>query len=789
MSTKIRPEHLAKPARVYIRQSTLMQVHEHRESTERQYALVELAKRLGWDATQIEVIDEDLGHSGTSAAQRKGFQRLIAEVSLGKVGAVLSLEVSRLARSSADWHRLLDLCALSDTLIIDDDGVYDANDFNDRLVLGMKGTMSDAECHSMRLRLQGGILHKAKKGQLVFPPPTGYVFDNGALVFDPDEQVQKALHLLFERFLLEGSVTGTVRYFSNHGLRFPSRHAHQGASAEIQWNPLTVSRALSILRNPVYAGAYAWGRNRERRVLVEGQVRRKHEKLETREQWHAFLRDTHPAYITWEQHLENLRRIEDNAFKRAHAHGRGAPRNGEALLQGLVLCGKCGRRMRPVYPLSSLPCYQCCRRAYGEGNCWSTVARRIDAKVVETVLQAFAPPELDLSLAVLKQVEHQATDVDRQWKLRLERARFEAQRAERQYNMVEPENRIVARTLETRWNQKLQELAQIEREYEEAKNTHKLALSEKDKKNILALAGDLPKLWNAPTTTAVDKKRILRLLVQEVVLSPVDVPQRSTRIGILWKTGATTELMTPRPSMEQACRMSPEVIAEIRKLAKQHYSDKHIAQALNQQGFKSTKHSKRGLFTQTSVATLRRRRGIRSEWNPETDSVRVPERDEQGLYSIRGLTAHFGVTASMVLYWVRRGLITPVPSHTPMPKWSKQPFWFQLTPQLKALLGKARRQGYGPGRQPGLSGRLRLPSRLPDGRYSTRGLIEKYGVTDATVRYWIKEGILTPERDLPRGFFCFRLTPAVERRIQAAQARGRSTHSPKQHHRRRIHSH
>jgi DNA invertase Pin-like site-specific DNA recombinase len=788
MSAKIRPEHLAKPALVYIRQSTLMQVHEHRESTERQYALVELAKRLGWDATQIEVIDEDLGHSGASAAQRKGFQRLIAEVGLGKVGAVLSLEVSRLARSSADWHRLLDLCALSDTLIIDDDGIYDANDFNDRLVLGMKGTMSDAERHSMRLRLQGGILHKAKKGQLVFPPPTGYVFDNGALVFDPDEQVQKALRLLFERFRLEGSVTGTVRYFSSQGLLFPSRHAHQGASAEIRWNKLTVPRALSILRNPVYAGAYAWGRNRERRVLVEGEVRRKQEKLETREQWHAFLREAHPAYIPWEQHLENLRRIEDNAFKRAHVHGRGAPRNGEALLQGLVLCGKCGRRMRPVYPLADFPCYQCCRRIYGEGNCWSTVARRIDAKVVETVLQAFAPPELDLSLAVLKEVERQATDVDRQWKLRLERARFEAQRAERQYNMVEPENRVVARTLETRWNQKLQELAQIEREYEEAKNTRKLTLSDKDRKKILALAGDLPKLWNAPTTTPADKKRILRLLIQEVVLSPVDVPQRSTRIGILWKTGATTELMTPRPSMDEARRMPPEVIAEIRKLARQHYSDPQIAQALNQRGFKSNKCSKRGLFTQSSVATLRRRKGIRSEWTPGVDSARVPERDEQGLYSIRGLTAHFGVTAAMVLYWVRRGLITPVRSRTPMPRWTKQPFWFEMTPELEALLAKARRQGYGPERQPGLSGRPRPPARLPDGRYSTRGLIEKYGVTDAAVRYWIKEGILTPERDLPRGFFCFRLTPAVERRIQAALARGRSTRGSKQHHRRRIHS-
>ncbi|HEX5754189.1 MAG TPA: recombinase family protein [Archangium sp.] len=789
MSTKIRPEHLARPALVYIRQSTLLQVHEHRESTERQYALVELAKTLGWDAAQVEVIDEDLGQSGASATQRKGFQRLTAEVSLGKVGAVLSLEVSRLARSSADWHRLLDLCALADTLIIDDDGVYDANDFNDRLVLGMKGTMSDAERHSMHLRLRGGILHKAKKGELVFPPPTGYVFENGALVFDPDEQVQKAIRLLFERFRLEGSVSGTVRYFARNKLLFPSRHAHRGAPAEIRWHVLDVPHALSILRNPVYAGAYAWGRNRERRVLVGGVVRRKQEKLEAREQWHAFFRDAHPGYITWEEHLENLKRIEENAVRSGYVHGRGAPRNGQALLQGLVLCGKCGRRMSPLYPVAHSPSYQCSRHNYGEGNCWSTVARRIDDKVVETLLAAFAPPELDLSLAVLKEVERQAADVDRQWKLRLERARYEAQRAERQYNAVEPENRVVARTLETRWNQKLQELAQVEHEYEQARSTHKLELSDEDKKKILALARDLPGLWNAPTTTNSDKKRILRLLIQEVVLSPVEVPKRAIRIRILWKTGAITELLVPRPTMHEARRTPPQVIAEIRRLARQHYSDTQIAEDLNRRGFKS---GLRQAFNTRLVAVLRTRRGIAAGRRPGGCNTRMPERDEQGLYSTRGLVVHFGVTVAMVHHWVRRGLVTPVHSRTPMPKRGTEPFWFEMTPQLEALLAKARAQGYEPGNPPpGLhpSGRPRPPARLPDGRYSTRGLVEKYGVTWNTVRYWIRRGILTPERALPGGSFCFRLTPAVERRIQATLARERRSRGSKQHHRRHIHSH
>lgn len=780
MSAKIRPAHLARPALVYIRQSTLLQVHEHQESTERQYALVELARKLGWDATQVEVIDEDLGQSGASAAQRKGFQRLTAEVSLGKVGAVLSLEVSRLARSSADWHRLLDLCALADTLIIDDDGIYDANDFNDRLVLGMKGTMSDAERHSMRLRLQGGILHKAKKGELVFPPPTGYVFQDGELVFDPDEQVQRALRLLFERFRLEGSVSATVRYFNHHQLLFPARHGHRGSSAEIQWHSLDVPRALCVLRNPVYAGAYAWGRNRERRVLVEGVVRRKHQALKAREQWYAFLRDAHPAYIRWEEHLENLRRIEDNAVRGAHVHGRGAPRGGQALLQGLVLCGKCGRRMNPVYPVADAPSYQCSRRMYGEGNCWSTVAHRIDEKLVQTVLCAFAPPELDLSLAVLKQVERQTADVDRQWKLRLERVRYEVQRAERQYNAVEPENRVVARTLETRWNQKLEELARVEREYEQARSARKLELSDKDKKKILALAGDLPRLWNAPTTTHADKKRILRLLIQEVVLSPVDVPQRATRIRILWKTGAITELSTPRPTLAQSRLTSTQALVAIRQLARRKRTDQQIAEELNRRGIQS---GLRRPFNRASVATLRQRHGIASGRSPGGGSQPVPERDAQGRYSLRGLTSQFGVTAPMVRYWVKRGLLTPEPRQ------GTGPFWFEMKPELEALLAKAQRQGYRPGQQPGHLGRPRPPSRLADGRYSTRGLVEKYGVTWSQVRYWIKAGVLTPERDLPRGFLCFRLTRAVERRIQAALVRGRKRRSPQQPHRSHPHFH
>ncbi len=564
-SAKIRAEHLGRRALVYIRQSTLMQVIEHRQSTERQYKLGNLAQQMGWHSTQVEVIDEDLARSGESAASRTGFQRLAAEVSLGKVGAIFSLEVSRLARSSADWHRLLDLCALSDTLIVDDDGAYDPNDFNDRLVLGMKGTMSDAERHVMRLRLQGGKLHKARKGELVFAPATGYLFDErGTLVLDPDEQVRKSIRLLFERFRLGGSTTSVVRHFNDQGLLFPARVAHKDGPDELRWQPLTRSRALSILRSPFYAGVYAYGRRKERRRLVDGVVRKGRQTVVPREQWHVLHRDAHPGYISWEEYTENLKRLDENAARTQALHRKGAPREGEALLQGLVVCGCCGRRMYTMYPSTWAPAYECPRGMTAQRRCWATAARRVDEEIASIFLEAVAPPEIDLSLAVLKEVERQGTEIDQQWKLRLERARYEAGRAERHYKAVEPENRLVARSLETQWNQKLEELAAVEREHEDARRGRKLVLDADDRRAIMALAKDLPKVWSAHTTTAADRKQPLRLVSEDVVLTPVDVPKRLTRITILWKTGATTERLVPRPDPIEVATTPAPILAAIR---------------------------------------------------------------------------------------------------------------------------------------------------------------------------------------------------------------------------------
>lgn len=688
MSSKIRPSHLSRLAIVYIRQSTLMQVFENRESTQRQYDLAQVAQKLGWEPPQIQVLDEDLGKSGQSAENRSGFQHLVAQVSLGKVGAILSLEVSRFARCSADWHRLLDLCSLSDTLILDDDGVYDPNDFNDRLVLGLKGTMSDAERHMMRLRLQGGKLHKAQKGELAFAPPTGYVFDGNALCLDPDEQVRTAVQLVFTRFPLEASAYGVVRYFADNGLLFPSRHARKGAPAEMRWLRLTHARVLGVLKNPLYTGTYVWGRRRRRRALSQRGARTRCQTLREREQWHILRPDSHPAYLTWQEHLVNLQRLQDNDAKQHGETGHGAPRKGEAILQGLCVCGVCGRRMRTLRRDGRGTVYQCGRWFDGGQKCWTATAWRIDEKVKELFLSAVAPAELELSLAVVQEVERQAAEVERQWKLRLERAQYEAARAERQYHAVEPENRIVVRTLEARWNQKLQELLAIECEYQETRRALKLDLSDEDKRSIRALSKDLGQVFDAQTTTAAERKQLLRLLVEDIVLTPIPTPQRATQIRILWKTGTISEVSVPRPANVQLGKTPDEVVEKIRELCGQTLSPAQIAQELNRQNLKTGRGR---TFTPRTVGLIGKRYGLVGAEQPRSRRRQsTPDRDEQGRYSVRGLAAHYRVPLHRIRYWIARGVLSP---HRDAPK---GPFWFDLTPAVEARIAVALRDGYSP---------------------------------------------------------------------------------------------
>jgi DNA invertase Pin-like site-specific DNA recombinase len=468
-SSKIRPDHLERQAFVYVRQSTLFQVRENTASTARPYDLVQRAQDLGWLKPSITVVDQDQGRSGASAADRDGFQFLIAQVGLGQAGAVLSLEASRLARSCTDWYHLLEICASTDTLVIDEDGVCDPSRYADRLLLGILGTMSEAELHWLRNRLLGGKRARAEQGELRMRPPVGLVFDAARrLVLDPDEEVQQAIRLVFALFEQTGSALAVVKHFAQHRLLFPKRLWGKTRDGELLWKPLRHSRVLDVLHNPRYAGAYVYGRTQTRtRTLPHETPRRKgRTRRLALADWPIVRYAAHPPYLAWEQFLRNQQRLDDNCTSRAQDR-RGAVRAGSALLQGLVLCGQCGRRMSVRYTRNgTTPSYECnqLHRQQAGRTCQFVRGDGVDDAVARLFLGAIQPAQLQVSLGTLAEIENQSQQIERQWQLRLERARYEADLARRRFLAVDPENRLVARNLEKDWNEKLATVAQLERE-------------------------------------------------------------------------------------------------------------------------------------------------------------------------------------------------------------------------------------------------------------------------------------------------------------------------------------
>jgi DNA invertase Pin-like site-specific DNA recombinase len=579
-SSKVTAEHLRRLAYLYIRQSTLRQVRENCESTARQYDLKRRAQALGWTTDQIVVIDEDLGLSGATATGRNGFQRLVAEVGLGRVGVVMGLEVSRLARSSTDWHRLLEICALADTLILDEDGIYDPSHFNDRLLLGLKGTMSEAELHLLRARLIGGQLNKARRGALWMKPPLGFVYgDSGRMIFDPDQQVQRAVHLLFETFRRTGSAMRVVHHFKTEGVLWP-RRINKGASAgELVFGALEHSRVLGILHNPRYAGAFVFGQTRQRKVRIGGQLRYRRLK---REEWSVFLPNMHPGYISWEEFDANQAKLLDNANGYGEDRRKSPPREGTALLQGLVLCGLCGLRMTVRYHVERghpIPEYVCQRHSIETAAplCQRLPGAQVDQAVTELVLEAVTPASLEVALEVFEELRTRQGEVDRLRRAQVERARDQAELAQRQYMLARPENRLVIDSLERQWNEKLMSLAQAEEEYARMSKSQPAALLKEDRDLIHALASDLPRVWNDTRTSARDRKRMLRLLIEDVTL----VKRLKIQIHIRWKGGATTSLERPLPlSAPDLVRTPAEIVELIRALATEK-TDAQIAQALN----------------------------------------------------------------------------------------------------------------------------------------------------------------------------------------------------------------
>jgi DNA invertase Pin-like site-specific DNA recombinase len=655
MSDKIQPSHLERRAVVYLRQSDPRQVHQHPESTARQYALQRRAAELGWPRDRIEVIDEDLGQSGASTEWRQGFKRLAEDVAHGRVGAIFALEVSRLARCSADWYRLLDLCGLADVILIDEQSVYTPRNSDDRLLLGLKGAMSEAEQTWMRLRLHGGRLNKARRGELHFNACVGYEWDDAQHRFrlDPDEHVQRAVRLIFERFRLDGSVYAVVRYFMRHRLQMPSRDM---GNHDVHWEAPRYGVANRMLHNPMYAGAYAFGRRERRMALVDGRVRRCTSNR-PQQAWLVCLHDRHPAYITWEEFMANQHKLHDNIPpKNPDQHG--ATREGHALLQGLVLCGKCGRKMCVrYYGRFARARYECrSQLLYSHRRlfCWIVAGRHIDDAVAKLFLNTVQTSEIELGLAVVREAERQSAEVDRQWKLRLDRARYEARLAERRYKAVDPDNRVVARTLEHEWNEKLREVDELERSHQEARQHAKLEISASDHARILALAKDLPRVWRAETTTHLERKNLLRMLVQQVTLSPVDVPQRTTRIQVLWRTGAVTDFTIPRPAHTKTCTTTEDALVLIRALDDEHRTNAAIAAELNARGFHNVRN---GPWNAGAVQAARKIHGPPSR--ARSLQLRRPDQRRDGLYSIHGVAAHLAVTETTVRHWIKQGWLRP----------------------------------------------------------------------------------------------------------------------------------
>jgi DNA invertase Pin-like site-specific DNA recombinase len=649
MSSKIEPRHLGLRAVVYVRQSTPRQVLTNQESTRRQYQLAERARQLGWPMPQIEIIDEDLGLSGADSQARTGFQRLVAAIGLGEIGLVLVTEVSRLSRRNSDWHRVIELCAVFRTLIADEDGIYSAEDPNDRLLLGVKGTLFAAELHILRARMRGNLLNKARRGELALRLPVGYRrLGDGTVVLDPDDEVRGTLARLFERFALLRNARAVQRDFIEHRLRMP-RLLQQGAAAgEIVWVRPTYQMIQQVLTNPAYAGVFVYGRRK--RVISPGNPPVTVEQRQPLEEWDIVVPGTYPTYISHDQFLMNRQYLRDNLYNFA-AKGLGAPRDGRALLQGFVVCGRCGRRMSVSHGSHYLR-YQCCRAQIDHAGplCQAFPLAHLDPAVTTLFLEAVQPAAIETALAAFAALERERQALDRQWQLRIERARYEAQRAQRQYDAIEPENRLVARTLETRWNTALQALEQLEQEYAVVRRTELLPLGEADQQLVRNLAEDLPALWSAATTTDTDRKRMLRLVITEVVLK-VDAHKRRAAFTVVWSGGATTQHEVCCPPLGWHGRTEAAVIARLRDLA-QTLPDHRIAERFNAEGL-LTRTGKS--WTYARVHSIRKQHGIATACPLHTQEAR---QRADGLVPVKVAAQRLAVSSSLVHIWVRHGVLT-----------------------------------------------------------------------------------------------------------------------------------
>jgi DNA invertase Pin-like site-specific DNA recombinase len=663
---KITEHHHSRLAYVYLRQSTPGQVLHHQESTERQYALREKAQELGWSEATIRILDGDLGKSGSQMAGREDFKTLVADVSMGQVGAVFALEASRLSRSDLDWHRLLELCGLTQTLVIDEDGCYDPSDFNDGLLLGLKGTMAQAELHFLRTRLQGGKLNKAKKGELRFPLPVGFRYDEeDRIILDPDEEVRGSVALVFRLFRETGSAFAVVQRFTERGLRFPKR-AYGGAwNGKLIWGRLTHSRVLGVLKNPSYTGMYVFGRFQYRvHINAQGEVR-KQMRAVAMPDWRVRLPEHHEGYITEEEFLANLERLQKNRTNCEGTVLSGPAREGLALLQGLLLCGKCGRALTVRYRGNGgiYPTYLCNwlhHQALATKDCMSFGCDVLDSAIAEEVFKVLQPAELELALGALRELETRDQAMMRQWQMRVERAEYEAALAERRYEEVDPSNRLVASTLERRWNEALLQVEDLKKQAAEFQQQKARVMTPEQKEKVLALAQDLPRLWHAASTQAKDRKRMLRMLIKDITVEKSAAPKQLL-LHIRWQGGACSERIVALPlNMPDRVRYPDAIVQRVRELA-HRLPDGEIANQLNREGHTSAKGRQ---YTTKIIHWIR--------WRYQIPPAKLKNPEE---LTVQQIAEKFGVATGVVYYWIEHGVIMTVRRLN-----DGMPYWITLQP-------------------------------------------------------------------------------------------------------------
>ena len=647
-SSKIHRHHTDRMAVVYVRQSTPQQMTRHPESTRLQYALVERAVELGWERSQVHIIDEDLGKSGSTAQGRSGFQRLVSEVSLNQVGLVLGIEMSRLARSCRDWYQLLEVCGLFATLIGDWDGVYDPGDYNDRLLLGLKGTMSEAELYLIKERMLAGKRAKAERGELGMTIPRGYVrLPSGEVAKDPDEQAQTTIELIFDQFERLGSLNGVLQSLVRQHILLPHRVRSGLRKDELQWRRPNRATLADLLHNPIYAGAYVYGRRpTDPRRCKPGRPATGR-LLVKPEQWSVLHKDRLPRYITWEQFERNQQQLQANS-----AQGMGAIRKGPSLLSGLLICGRCGLRMVTRYHDNGHRLrYDCNRMAvdYGEPRCQSLSGRVLDDFVAQQVLRALQPAALEISLQAAQAIEAERQQQHRHWQQRLERAHYDVERAARQYQAVEPEHRLVARTLERQWEEALAAEQTLQTEHERFLTEQPACLSADQREAIRRLAQDIPALWHDQTTTAAERQAIVRQLVERVIAT-VQGDSERVDVQIHWRGGNTTAATIARP-VARLDQLSyyPQLAERLTALHGQGCANTTIANMLNAQSWRPAK--RRQSFNAAMVSVMMARLGLQSRQRTPATAVERQANE----WTLAELAHKLNMPQPTLRAWLRQG--------------------------------------------------------------------------------------------------------------------------------------